>query len=97
MTPKQVEAIVTVLTNIEVSLGKLVAERATQPKEPVPVRPPEPMRITCENCGELHIDVGEFATKPHHTHTCQHCGLTWRPAIFHTVGVRFLPGFRNGA
>ena len=29
---------------------------------------PIPMRLTCPSCGELHIDVGEFATKPHHTH-----------------------------
>lgn len=53
------------------------------------------MRLTCPGCGELHIDEGEFATKPHHTHSCQHCGLTWRPAVVHTVGVRFLPGFKN--
>ena len=56
---------------------------------------PVPMRLTCPECGELHIDEGEFATKPHHTHSCQHCGLTWRPAVVHTVGVRFLPGFKN--
>lgn len=56
---------------------------------------PIPMRLPCPECGQLHIDTGEFATKPHHTHSCQHCGLTWRPAIVHTVGVRFLPGFRD--
>lgn len=56
---------------------------------------PIPMRIPCPECGELHIDEGEFATKPHHTHSCQHCGLTWRPAVVPTVGVRFLPGFKN--
>lgn len=56
---------------------------------------PVPMRITCERCGELHIDEGEFATRPHHTHACQKCGLVWRPAIVPTVGVRFLPGFLN--
>lgn len=44
---------------------------------------------------ERHIDVGEFATKPHHTHACQHCGMTWRPAVVDTVGVRFLPGFKD--
>lgn len=54
-----------------------------------------PMRLVCESCGKLHIDEGEFATKPHHTHSCQFCGLTWRPAVPNTVGVRFLPGFRN--
>lgn len=56
---------------------------------------PIPMRLTCPACGELHIDEGEFATKPHHTHSCQSCGMTWRPAVVATVGVRFLPGFRN--
>lgn len=56
---------------------------------------PIPMRLCCEGCGKLHIDEGEFATKLHHTHSCQHCGLTWRPAVVHTVGVQFLPGFKN--
>lgn len=58
---------------------------------------PIAMRLPCEKCGTLHIDVGKFATHPHHTHTCQNksCGLTWRPAKEHTVGVRFIPGFEN--
>lgn len=56
---------------------------------------PIPMRLVCEGCGKLHLDEGEFLTKPHHTHSCQHCGLSWRPAVVHTVGVRFLPGFKN--
>lgn len=56
---------------------------------------PIPMRLTCPDCGALHIDEGAFATKPHHTHSCQACGMTWRPAVVHTVGVRFLPGFKN--
>lgn len=54
-----------------------------------------PMRLNCPSCGKLHLDVGEFATKPHHTHACQECGLVWRPAMVATVGVRFLPGFLN--
>lgn len=54
-----------------------------------------PMRLTCPSCNALHIDEGEFATKPHHTHSCQACGMTWRPAVVDTVGVRFLPGFLN--
>lgn len=58
---------------------------------------PIPMRLRCPGCGELHIDVGEFATKPHHTHACQDCGEVWRPAVVCTVGVQFLPGFKNGA
>ena len=56
---------------------------------------PIPMRLPCPDCGELHIDEGEFATKPHHTHACQQCGNVWRPAIVETVGVRFLPGFKD--
>lgn len=59
--------------------------------EPQPV----PLRLHCPECHELHEDVGEWATRPHHTHSCQACGLTWRPAVVPTVGVRFLPGFRN--
>ena len=62
--------------------------------DPVSV-PPIPMRLTCPDCGELHLDEGVFATKPHHTHACQHCGMVWRPCVQPTVGVRFLPGFRN--
>jgi hypothetical protein len=54
-----------------------------------------PMLLTCPSCGERHIDVGEFATKVHHTHACQACGMVWRPAIVPTVGVQFLPGFKN--
>lgn len=60
------------------------------------VRTPVPMRLTCPTCNTLHVDEGEFATKPHHTHACQHCGNVWRPAIIATVGVQFLPGFKNG-
>lgn len=58
-------------------------------------RGPILMLLWCPECGERHLDEGEFATKPHHTHACQHCGMVWRPAIVFTVGVRFLPGFRN--
>jgi uncharacterized Zn finger protein len=56
---------------------------------------PIPMLLWCPECCERHIDVGEFATKPHHTHACQHCGHVWRPAIVPTTGVKFLPGFKN--
>lgn len=54
-----------------------------------------PMLLWCPGCGERHIDRFEFATKLHHTHACQHCGLVWRPAIVHTVGVQFLPRFKD--
>ena len=58
---------------------------------------PEPLPIIlhCPECRTRHIDEGEFATKAHHTHSCQGCGLTWRPAVAPTVGVQFLPGFKN--
>jgi ribosomal protein L32 len=54
-----------------------------------------PMLLWCPFCGERHIDSGEFATKVHHTHACQHCGGVWRPAVVPTVGVRHLPGFKD--
>ena len=54
------------------------------------------MLLTCPSCGARHIDKGEFATKAHHTHACQRCGMCWRPAIVATTGVRFLPGYKDG-
>ena len=56
---------------------------------------PIPMRLVCPRCGTVHVDEGEFATKVHHTHACQECGEVWRPAVVPTVGVRFLPGFKD--
>jgi predicted RNA-binding Zn-ribbon protein involved in translation (DUF1610 family) len=60
-------------------------------------RPAKPisMILFCPICFARHIDEGEFATKEHHTHACQSCGFVWRPAIEATVGVQFLPGFKN--
>lgn len=60
------------------------------------VSQPIPMLLWCPMCAARHIDDGEFATKPHHTHACQSCGAVWRPAVNATVGVQFLPGFKNG-
>jgi predicted RNA-binding Zn-ribbon protein involved in translation (DUF1610 family) len=59
------------------------------------VMAPIEMILTCPSCGGRHIDEGEFATKVHHTHACQHCGMVWRPSIVPTLGVQFLPGFKN--
>jgi hypothetical protein len=56
---------------------------------------PVPMIMACPSCGERHVDEGEFATRPHHTHACQACGFVWRPAKAATVGVHFLPGMKN--
>lgn len=56
---------------------------------------PIPMLLWCPECRARHIDVGEFVTKVHHTHACQTCGVVWRPAVEPTVGVQFLPSFKN--
>jgi predicted RNA-binding Zn-ribbon protein involved in translation (DUF1610 family) len=64
-------------------------------KEPLPSK--VPMLLWCPECGSRHIDEGEWAKREHHTHACQICGVVWRPALVSTVGVRFLPGFKNEA
>lgn len=56
---------------------------------------PIPMLLWCPVCHERHVDEGEFVTKLHRDHACQYCGLIWRPALVNTVGVRFLPGYKN--
>jgi hypothetical protein len=53
-----------------------------------------PIRINCPECGELHVDEA-LKDKPHHTHACQGCGNVWRPSVRNTIGVRFLPGFKD--
>jgi DNA repair exonuclease SbcCD ATPase subunit len=61
----------------------------------VEMNTPIPIVLFCPLCHNRHIDEGEFATKSHATHACQYCGHCWRPAIHNTVGVWFLPGFKN--
>lgn len=56
---------------------------------------PTRMLLWCPGCGERHVDRGVFAAKSHHTHACQSCGHVWRPAIGATIGVQFLPGFKD--
>jgi len=40
--------------------------------------------LACPACGKRHIDEGEWATRPHHTHRCvddeagRGCGHEWR-------------------
>lgn len=48
---------------------------------------PEPMALRCPACDLLHIDEGEWATRPHRTHLCSGCGHEWRPSERPTVGV----------
>lgn len=54
-----------------------------------------PMLLWCPACGTRHVDIGVFATRVHHTHACQNCGVVWRPALVPTVGVLHLPGFKG--
>jgi len=68
--------------------GRVHVDRPAPPE-------PVPLLLWCPMCHGRHLDVGIWATKPHHTHSCQHCGLTWRPAVGPTVGVQYLPGFKN--
>lgn len=56
---------------------------------------PIPMLLWCPGCGARHVDEGEWATRIHSTHACQSCGMVWRQAVVATVGVQFLPGFKN--
>lgn len=69
-------------------LAGLRKAMAAHGKEPVP------MLLHCPMCGARHVDVA-LANKSHHTHACQSCGHCWRPAIVPTVGVQFLPGFKD--
>lgn len=52
-----------------------------------PTANPVPVVIYCPACQSLHIDEGEWATRPHKTHQCQKCKLEWRPFPYATVGV----------
>ena len=56
---------------------------------------PIPMILVCPACGSRHIDEGAWILNRHHTHACQECGMVWRPAVVATVGVKFLPGFKD--
>lgn len=71
----------------------LAARMKSAPATSVPLA--VPMLLWCPACAARHVDRGVFATKPHHTHACQGCGFVWRPAIVPTVGVQFLPGFKD--
>jgi len=75
--------------SLEKTLDRITERNADLNEE---LAAPIPMRLPCPTCGELHVDEGLWATRPHHTHACQHCGAVWRPAVRTTVGVHFLPG-----
>jgi DNA-directed RNA polymerase subunit RPC12/RpoP len=48
----------------------------------------KPMRtlLVCPKCNYRHMDLGEWATRPHHTHECQECKFKWRVEPY-CVGV----------
>jgi hypothetical protein len=56
---------------------------------------PIPMILFCPVCNERHIDKGKFAVAVHKSHSCQSCGFTWSPCHRPTVGVLFLPGYKD--
>lgn len=73
---------------------KVEAGDAGKP-EPEPEPVPVPMILHCPSCGQRHIDNKRWETIVHTSHACQYCGMVWRPAVVPTVGVTFLPGFKN--
>ncbi len=48
---------------------------------------PISMVLHCPECAHPHVDLGEWATKPHRIHLCASCGHEWRPSFYCTVGV----------
>lgn len=48
---------------------------------------PKPMFLHCPKCGFLHVDEGEWATKPHRKHQCVKCRHEWKPHAYPTVGI----------
>lgn len=93
MTP-QMKELVARLRRLQESTGSPYGSKIIiEDVEPRPI----PMFLFCPCCKLQHIDVGEFATRSHKSHTCQGCGLTWKQAEVPTVGVKFLPGTQNDA
>jgi transposase-like protein len=44
------------------------------------------LTLWCPLCSALHVDTGEWASRPHRTHLCLDCGHTWTPSYFYTFG-----------
>lgn len=64
-------------------------------REGLEAQKPVPMLLWCPECGQRHVDRGKAADDAHHTHACQACGHVWKPAKIRTIGVQFLPGYRD--
>jgi rubredoxin len=61
---------------------------------------PIPMLLWCPECGKRHVDQlandgTDWSKKIHTKHSCQGCGMTWRPAGGPTTGGQFRPRFKN--
>jgi hypothetical protein len=91
---KKLPSVAVLVTNDPYLAVKHASFEMPEKDDGIPL-PPIPMLLWCPECGERHIDKGEFETKRHHTHGCQRCGMVWRPAMDATVGVDFLPGFKD--
>ena len=63
---------------------------ACLPAAPVQAIASIPMLLDCPQCNQIHIDLGEWATRLHKTHLCSGCLHEWRPANVATVGVAAL-------
>jgi hypothetical protein len=37
--------------------------------------------LDCPHCGSAHFDIDEWALKPHKTHLCLHCHLTFEGSL----------------
>ena len=48
---------------------------------------PVPCPLVCPNCGGRHIDHVGQTKRVHRTHLCEHCGHTWQPFPYPTIGV----------
>lgn len=58
-----------------------------------PAAAPVPLALNCPTCGKEHVDSVDrvtgidWATRPHKTHLCLHCGALFKPHDHATVGV----------
>ena len=51
--------------------------------------------VICPRCFHPHIDLDEWAIKPHKTHLCQHCGNLFEGTYKAVSNPSFTSGFLN--